>query len=104
MDRNSDLLQDPRRWLGTLGLFLATFTTVLRALLGFDETRRQHALSYAAALFIIGFVAPGVCPRAHRAGSPAFGDRVQARSCPFLEPEVSRRDRDLRQGDQHRST
>jgi hypothetical protein len=50
-------------WLGTrglLGLFLAAFTTVLRALLGFDETRRQVALSFAAALFAIGFVAPGV--------------------------------------------
>ena len=33
---------------------------MLRALLGFDETRRQQALSFAAALFVIGFVAPGV--------------------------------------------
>ena len=33
---------------------------MLRALLGFDETRRQLALSFAAALFVIGFVAPGV--------------------------------------------
>ena len=29
-------------------------------MLGFDETRRQLALSFAAALFVIGFVAPGV--------------------------------------------
>ncbi len=63
MDPKSDLLQVALHWLGTrglLGLFLAAFTTVLRALLGFDETRRQQALSFAAALFVIGFVAPGV--------------------------------------------
>ncbi len=63
MDPKSDLLQLVLQWLGTrglLGLFLATFTTVLRALLGFDETRRQLALSFTAALFVIGFVAPGV--------------------------------------------
>ncbi len=63
MDPKSDLLQVALEWLGTrglLGLFLAAFTTVLRALLGFDETRRQLALSFAAALFVIGFVAPGV--------------------------------------------
>ena len=46
--------------IGLLGLFLAAFTTVLRAMLGFHETRRQQALSFAAALFVIGFVAPGV--------------------------------------------
>jgi hypothetical protein len=63
MDPKSDLLQVALEWLGTrglLGLFLAAFTTVLRALLGFDETRRQQALSFTAALFVIGFVAPGV--------------------------------------------
>ena len=63
MDPKSDLLQVALQWLGTrglLGLFLAAFTTFLRAMLGFDETRRQLALSFAAALFVIGFVAPGV--------------------------------------------
>ena len=50
MDPKSDLVQVALQWLGTRGLpgfFLATFTTVLRALLGFDEARRSlpsHAL------------------------------------------------------------
>jgi hypothetical protein len=63
MDQRSDLLQLALHWLGTrglLGVFLAASTTALRWLLGFDETRRQQALSFAAALFVIGFVAPGV--------------------------------------------
>ena len=63
MDPKSDLLQVTLQWLGTrglLGLFLGAFTTVPPALLGFDETRHQLALSFAAVLFVIGFVAPGV--------------------------------------------
>ena len=63
MDPKSDLLQVALNWLGTrglLGLFLATFTTLLRALLGFDSSPRELALSFAAALFVIGFVGPGV--------------------------------------------
>ena len=63
MDPKSDLLQVALNGLGTrglLGLFLAAFTTLLRALLGFDSTRRELALSFTAALFVIGFVAPGL--------------------------------------------
>ena len=63
MDQRSDLLQLLLEWLGTrglLGVFLATSTTVLRWLLGFDGTARELALSFGAALFVIGFVAPGI--------------------------------------------
>ena len=63
MDQRSDLLQLALQWLGTrglLGVFLATSTTVLRWLLGFDGTARELALSFGAALFVIGFVAPGI--------------------------------------------
>lgn len=62
MDQRSDLLQLLLQWLGTrglLGVFLAATTTVLRWLLGFDCTPRELALSFGAALFVIGFVAPG---------------------------------------------
>jgi hypothetical protein len=63
MDLRSDPLQLALQWLGTrglLGLFLAALTTALRWLLGFDHAPRQLALSFAAALFVIAFVAPGV--------------------------------------------
>ena len=63
MDPKSDLLQVVLHWLGTrglLGVFLATATTLLRAILGFDSTPRELAVSFAAALFVIGFVAPGL--------------------------------------------
>ena len=63
MDPKSDLLQVALNWLGTrglLGLFLATFASLLRALLGYDSTPRELALSFVAALFVIGFVAPGL--------------------------------------------
>ena len=63
LPRRSNLLRLALHWLGALGLFglfLPAFAAVLRAMLGFDETRRQQALSFAAALFVIGFVAPGV--------------------------------------------
>ena len=43
-----------------LGVFLATSTTALRWLLGFAASRRQLALSFGAALFVIAFVAPGI--------------------------------------------
>ena len=62
MEPKSDLLQVALQRLGTrglLGLSLAAFTTVLRTMLGFDETLRQLALSFCAALFVIGVVAPG---------------------------------------------
>ena len=63
MDQRSDLLQLLLDWLGTrglLGVFLATSTTALRWLLGFDGTARELALSFGAALFVIAFVAPGL--------------------------------------------
>ena len=63
MDQRSDLLQLALHWLGTrglLGVFLATSTTVLRWLLGFDGNARELALSFGAALFVIAFVAPGL--------------------------------------------
>ena len=63
MDPKSDLLQVALNWLGTrglLGLFLAAFTSLLRALLGYDGTPREFVLSFIAALFVIGFVAPGL--------------------------------------------
>lgn len=63
MDQRSDLLQLLLDWLGTrglLGVFLAATTTALRWLLGFDGTARELALSFGAALFVIGFVAPGI--------------------------------------------
>ena len=45
---------------GLLGVFLAANATALRWLLRFDGTTRQLTLSYGAALFAIGSVAPGI--------------------------------------------
>jgi hypothetical protein len=66
------------QWLGTrglLGLFLATFTTVLRAMLGFEETRRQQALPFAAGLFVIGFVS---VPLNARLGRTSVSPRIRS--------------------------
>ena len=38
----------------------SALTTLLRALLGYDSTPRELALSFLAALFVIGVVAPGL--------------------------------------------
>lgn len=90
MDPKSDLLQVVLQWLGTrglLGVFLAAVTTLLRALLGFDRTPRELAVSFAAALFVIGFVAPGVAEllglRAE--GSSMIGAILGLTSRPLIE-------------------
>ena len=90
MDPKSDLLQVVLNWLGTrglLGLFLATFTSLLRGLLGYDSTPRELALSFVAALFVIGFVAPGLAEllELRAEGSSMIGAILGLTARPLIE-------------------
>lgn len=63
MEDRPDLLARAVAWLtsqGVLGLFLAASATLFRRVMGVDRDLGQLALSFAAALFVIAFVAPGL--------------------------------------------
>jgi hypothetical protein len=63
MNDQTDLLETAIAWItsrGLLGVFLAFSATLFRRAMGFDRDLRQLALSFAAALFVIALVAPGL--------------------------------------------